>query len=134
MKTLTKLFQQDRERFTAPKSVQDVIPIRTIWDDGIFMVGNKYTKTYRFEDINYTCASKEDQEAMFLEYSELLNSFDSGATYKITVIVMQLDKEDFKKSILIALKGDDQDELGEAENCPACKKAQILLGAGWQAL
>jgi type IV secretory pathway VirB4 component len=111
MKTLTKLFQQDRERFTAPKSVQDVIPIRTIWDDGIFMVGNKYTKTYRFEDINYTCASKEDQEAMFLEYSELLNSFDSGATYKITVIVMQLDKEDFKKSILIALKGDDQDEF-----------------------
>ena len=109
MKTLTKLFQQDRERFTVPHSVQDVIPIKTIWNDGIFMVGNKFSKTYRFEDINYAVASKEDQEAMFLEYSELLNSFDSGATYKITIIVKKMDKEDFKKSILIPLKGDELD-------------------------
>ena len=110
MKTLTTLFRQDRERFTVPKSVQDVIPIRAIWDDGIFMVGsNKYAKTFRFEDINYAVASKEVKEAMFLEYSELLNSFDSGATYKITVIVKKLDKEEFKRAILIPLKGDELD-------------------------
>ena len=106
MKTLTKLFKQDKEHFSVPKGVQDVIPIKAIWDDGIFLVGNKYTKTYRFEDINYAVASKEDQEAMFLEYSELLNAFDSGASYKITIIVKRLDKEEFKKSILIPLKGD----------------------------
>ena len=111
MKTLTKLFRQDRERFTVPKSVQDVIPIKTIWDDGIFMVGNsKFAKTFRFEDINYAVASKEEQEAMFLEYSDLLNSFDSGATYKITIIVKKLDKEEFKKSILIPMRGDRLDE------------------------
>ncbi|MDR2712053.1 MAG: TraE family protein [Clostridiales bacterium] len=103
-------FKQDGERFAVPRSVQDVIPIRTIWDDGIFLVENKYTKTYRFEDINYSVASKEDQEAMFLEYSELLNSFDSSATYKITIIVKRLDKEEFSKSILIPLKGDDLDK------------------------
>ena len=93
-----------------PKSVQDVIPIQTIWDDGIFMVGSgNYSKTFRFEDINYSVASKEDQEVMFLEYSELLNSFDSDATYKITIIVKRLDKDEFKKSILIPLKGDTLD-------------------------
>ncbi|MCL1808130.1 MAG: TraE family protein, partial [Oscillospiraceae bacterium] len=109
MKTLRALFRQARERFTIPKGVQDVIPIKAIWDDGIFMVGNYYAKTFRFEDINYAVASKEDQEAMFLEYSELLNSFDSGATYKITIIVKKLDKEEFKRSILIPLKGDALD-------------------------
>ena len=46
---------------------------------------------------------------MFLEYSDLLNSFDSGATYKITILVKKLDKEEFKKSILIPLRGDDLD-------------------------
>jgi len=72
VKTLTRLFRHDREAFVVPKSVQDVIPIKTIWDDGIFMVGiNKFSKTFRFEDINYAVASKEDQEAMFLEYGEL---------------------------------------------------------------
>ncbi|SBW00866.1 conserved hypothetical protein [uncultured Eubacteriales bacterium] len=116
MKTLSKLFQQDRERFTVPRGVQDVIPIKRIWDDGIFMVGNpsvtsagKFSKTFRFEDINYAVASKEDKEAMFLAYSELLNSFDSGATYKITIIVKKLDKEEFKESILIPLKDDALD-------------------------
>jgi hypothetical protein len=88
-----------------------VLPIKAIYDDGIFMVGaGKYSKTFRFEDINYSVASKEDKEAMFLEYSELLNSFDSGATYKITIIVKKLDKDEFKKSILIPLKGDDLDK------------------------
>ena len=111
MKTLSRLFKQDRERFTVPRSVQDVFPIKTMWDDGIFMDGTgKYSKTFRFEDINYEVASKEDKEAMFLQYSELLNSFDSGATYKITIIVKKLDKEDFKRSILIPLKGDALDE------------------------
>ena len=107
MRTLSKLSGRDRERFSVPRSVQDVIPVRAIWEDGIFLVGsNKYSKTFRFADINYAVASKEDKEAMFLEYSELLNSFDSGATYKITVIVKKLDKEDFKKSILIPPRGD----------------------------
>lgn len=48
-----------------PKSVQNVIPIYTIWEDGIFLVGrNKYAKTFKFEDINYAVASREDKEAM----------------------------------------------------------------------
>jgi len=110
VKTLRRLFRQDKERFRIPRSVQNVIPIRVIWDDGIFMVGlNKYAKTFRFEDINFAVASKEDKEAMFLEYSELLNSFDCGATYKISVLVKKLDKEEFKKSILIPLKNDPLD-------------------------
>ena len=73
IKTLRNLFKQDKEKFVIPKSVQSVIPINTVWDDGIFLVGrNKYAKTYKFEDINYAVASHEDKEAMFLEYSELL--------------------------------------------------------------
>ena len=109
MKTLTKLFQLDRERFTVPRSVQDVIPIKEIWDDGIFMVGNKFAKTFRFEDINYAVASREDKEAMFLEYSELLNSLDSGATTKITINNRRINKSDFEKKILIPMQDDGLD-------------------------
>ena len=84
MKTLRTLFKQNKEVFVVPKGVQDVIPITRIWKDGIFQVGkNKYSKTFRFTDINYAVASRSDKESMFLEYSELLNSFDTGATTKI---------------------------------------------------
>lgn len=86
IKTLRNLLKQDKERFVVPRGVQDVIPIKAIYDDGIFQVGrDKFSKTYKFSDINYAVASREDKEAMFLEYSELLNSLDSGATTKITI-------------------------------------------------
>lgn len=39
---------------------------------------------FKFEDINYAVASREDKETMFLEYSELLNSLDSGAATKMS--------------------------------------------------
>ena len=111
LRTLKNLFKQDREKFVVPKSVQNVIPIKTIWEDGIFLVGrNKYAKTFKFEDINYAVASREDKEAMFLEYSELLNSLDSGATTKITINNRRLNKADFEQTILIPMADDGLDK------------------------
>ncbi|MFZ5967629.1 MAG: VirB4-like conjugal transfer ATPase, CD1110 family [Bacillota bacterium] len=123
IKTLQKIMKQDKEKFVVPKGVQQVIPIRTIWPDGIFCVGNKFSKSYRFEDINYAVASKEDKEAMFLTYSELLNSFDSGATTKITINNRRLNKADFESSILIPLKDDRLDEYRKEYNQMLLDKA-----------
>ena len=62
MKTLSNLFKRDKEKFVVPKCVQDLIPVETIWEDGVFLVGkNKYSKCYKFSDINYSVASKEDK-------------------------------------------------------------------------
>jgi len=115
--------KQDKERFVVPKGVQQAIPIRILWPDGIFCVGNKFSKSYRFEDINYAVASKEDKEAMFLSYSELLNSFDSGATTKITINNRRLNKADFESSILIPLRNDRLDEYRREYNQMLLDKA-----------
>ena len=80
IKTLQNTLKQDKEQFTVPKSVQDAIPIRRLWPDGIFQFGSNFSKTLRFSDINYAIASKEDKTAMFLSYSELLNALDTGST------------------------------------------------------
>ena len=117
MKSLKTLFKRGKEEFIVPKNVQDVIPINRIWEDGIFLVGKtKYSKCFKFSDINYATASKEDKEAMFLEYSELLNSFDVGATTKITIINRKLNSVDFEKNVLIPNKGDTLDEYREEYN------------------
>ena len=109
IKTLQNTLKQDKERFTVPKSVQDIIPIRRIWPDGVFQFGSKYSKTLRFSDINYAIASKEDKTAMFLSYSELLNALDTGSTTKITINNKRLDRRNFEQEILIPPKGDDLD-------------------------
>ena len=109
IKSIKTILSQDKEKFVVPKKVQDLIPIKCIWPDGIFKVGNKFSKTYRFSDINYMVASREDKESMFLTYSELLNSLDSGATTKITINNHRLNKADFEDSILMPMKRDGLD-------------------------
>ena len=124
IKTLRNLFKQDKEKFAVPKSVQAVIPMKTIWEDGIFLVGkNKYAKTFKFEDINYAVASREDKEAMFLEYSELLNALDSGATTKITINNRRLNKADFEQTILIPMAEDSLDKYRKEYNKMLLDKA-----------
>ena len=150
MKTLKRIESQSKEPFFIPKSVQDVIPIQRIWDDGIFQIGAEpkqpgaikrffngilrkfgmeterdicFSKSFRFEDINYAVASKEDKEAMFLDYSDFLNSYDSSAAYKISIIVRKLDKEEFKKAILIPLKSDALDVYRKEYNKIMLKEA-----------
>ena len=51
LKSLKALTSQGKTRYTVPKTVRDFIPITTAYQDGIFKVGNWYTKTYRFTDI-----------------------------------------------------------------------------------
>ena len=117
MKTLKMLFKQDKEEFVVPKNIQDVIPVNRIWEDGIFQVGkNKYSKCFRFSDINYAVASKSDKEGMFLEYSELLNSFDVGATTKISILNRRLNRVDFEENILLSKCDDELDEYREEYN------------------
>lgn len=124
IKTLTNLLKQDREKFVVPRGVQDAIPITAIYEDGIFQVGrDKFSKTYRFTDINYAVASREDKEGMFLEYSELLNSLDSGATTKITINNRRLNRLDFEKTILIPMAEDELDAYREEYNRMLLDKA-----------
>ena len=111
MKTLNKILKLDKEKFKIPKCVQDIIPIKAIWEDGIFQVSkNKFSKSYKFMDINYAVASKEDKEAMFLEYSDLLNSLDVGAITKITINNRRINKLDFERTILL---DESNDELND---------------------
>ena len=72
-------------------------------------MGNKYSKSYRFLDINYSIASKEEKMDLFLNYEELLNSFDSSMMVKITINNRKIDLKQFKEDILIPMRNDDID-------------------------
>ena len=109
IKTLQNTLKQDKEHLSVPKSVQDTIPIRRLWPDGLFQFGGKFSKTVRFSDINYAIASKEDKTSMFLGYSELLNALDTGSTTKITINNKRLNRRNFEQEILIPPQGDHLD-------------------------
>ena len=110
IKTLKNILHQDRDSFRVPRRVQDTIPIKRIWKDGIFLVGNKYSKTFKFTDINYSVASEADQLDMFLQYSDLLNSLEVGAVTKITNNNRTVSYRNFSAH-LMKLTGDANDRF-----------------------
>ena len=129
MKLLKKINKEEKEPVINVKGLQDIIPDKRIWKDGIFLFGkNKYSKTYRFNDINYAVASRSDKEGMFLNYSELLNSLDAGATTKITIFNRKLNKMDFENNILLPMNNDNIDEYRKEYNNILLDKAEETNG------
>ena len=122
IKSIKTIMRQDREPYRVPRRVQDVIPIQCVWPDGIFKVGIKFSKTYRFTDINYKVASREDKETMFLAYSELLNGLDC-ATTKLTICNRRQGQADFEQSVLMSMRGEGLDKYRKEYNQMLIDKA-----------
>ena len=52
--------------YKSPKSVQETIEIQKISESGIFEVADgKYSKTYRFSDVNYATRQRMNRKASF---------------------------------------------------------------------
>ena len=115
IKTLNQIIKSEKEPFKVPSSVQETIPIKRIWKDGTFQVGNKFSRTFRFTDVNYSVAARDDQLAMFLAYCELLNALEIGATTKITINNRRMTKSSFARN-LIPHADDGLDEYRDEYN------------------
>ena len=123
IRSIKTIMRQDREPYRIPRRMQDVIPIQCVWPDGIFKVGIKFSKTYRFTDINYKVAGQEDKETMFRVYSELLNSLDCAATTKLTICNHRQSQADFEQSVLMPMREDGLDKYRREYNQMLMDKA-----------
>ena len=121
IKSLSAANKSERDKFRIPHSVQQSIPIRCIYSDGIWQVGNKHSKTWRFSDVNYAAASDDDRRAIFLSYGSALNALPTDATAKITIINRRLNPADFEHTVLMKRKGDTLDRYRREYN-------EILIG------
>lgn len=117
MKTLKTMIKREKEKFVIPKSVQDVIPIKAVYKDGIFLLSNNnYSKTFKFTDINYHIASDEEKKELMQGYWSVINSFGAGVTIKLTINNHKLDRAEFEKSILIPFRYDGLDNYRQEYN------------------
>ena len=122
IKSYSRLKKQNKERIKVHCSIQDTIPICAIFQDGIFLLkGNKYSKSFRFIDINYSIASEENKKEHIHLYEDNLNSFDASRMAKITVNNLKLDLERFQKDIMIPLRKDELDPFVEEYNAMLLK-------------
>nr|MCR5019986.1 conjugal transfer protein [Ruminococcus sp.] len=106
-----------KKKRVVPGTVQKTLPYKRVCDDYIFKVDdNRYSKTYKFEDINYQIAKQDEQESIFLGYCSVLNSFDTNADIQMTVHNNRVNRADFERMVLIKHKGDGYDNYRDEYN------------------
>jgi type IV secretory pathway VirB4 component len=94
------------------KTAQDSIPYLRMFPDGICHVRDHfYTKTIRFQDINYQLAQNEDKTAIFESWCDFLNYFDSSIKFQLSFLNMTANAKDYESSISIKPQQDDFDTI-----------------------
>jgi len=104
--------KKDKKAKKIPKSAQQTIPYIEMCRDGICKVNSRlYTKTIRFYDINYQLAQNEDKTAIFENWCDFLNYFDSSIFVQLTFHNQKTSINEFKKAIHIPEQDDEFNEI-----------------------
>lgn len=104
--------KKDRKSKKVRKSAQQTIPYVEMCRDGICKVNSRlYTKTIRYNDINYQLAQNEDKTAIFENWCDFLNYFDSSIFVQLSFINQRASINEFKKQIDIPEQDDDFNDI-----------------------
>ncbi len=93
-------------------SAQKTIRYKEMAKDGICRVqGKTYSKTIRFYDINYQLAQNEDKNAIFENWCDFLNYFDSSIHFQLSFINHKSNMKEFERVIRIRPRNDAFDDV-----------------------
>lgn len=111
-KRLVEKKKRDKQARKIPRSAQQTIPYVEMCKDGICKVNSRlYTKTIRFSDINYQLAQNDDKTAIFENWCDFLNYFDSSIFVQLSFINQRASLNEFKKAINIPQQEDDFNDI-----------------------
>lgn len=95
-----------------PVTAQQSIPFLQMYKDGICRTDDKhYTKTIQFFDINYQLAQNDDKTAIFENYCDFLNYFDSSINVQLSFLNQIADFEEFGKMIELDKQDDGFNDI-----------------------
>ena len=99
----------------SPEYLQQVMGFTRISRDGIFEISKgRYSKTYRFLDINYVTAGSEEQVRILQQYCKTVNAID--VNFKITINNRNKNMQEFRENVLLKHKDDEFDWIRDAYN------------------
>ncbi len=104
--------RQAKKKQEKKLSAQKTIAYREMGRDGICRVKDKiYSKTIRFYDINYQLAQNEDKNAIFENWCDFLNYFDSTISFQLSFINHKSNMAEFEQIIRIRPQNDAFDDV-----------------------
>ena len=98
--------EEDAPLVKFPKKTQDTIEILEVYKNGIFKITEeKWSRCYRFTDVNYSTTTEDEQEHQFTAFCTFLNSMDCD--FKLTIGNKNKDMEKVKEEIFLKQASDN---------------------------
>lgn len=111
----SKTKEYDVPLYVVPSSCEEIFSVKAIDDTGIFVLNNnKYSKSYILSDINFAGVTDEEQKAIIVNFSRVLNSLPCRFSY--TVANEHINGEAFNDKVFYKKNGDGLDNLRDAFN------------------
>ena len=105
------------ESMKVPKTVQDTIPYKYIYQGGIMeLETGVFSKSYILVDTNFRILSQKGQENVFHKYAALLNSFGEHVKAEVTIYNRTRDMELFQNEVMVEMQNDDLNAFREEYN------------------
>lgn len=107
--------QCDEPLFKEFASTQEIFPIKSIDDSGIFELNNRrYSKMYILSDINFAGVTDTEQKNIIINFSKVLKTIPCRFSY--SVANEYVDEKEFNNRILYKLRHDEFDSLRKSYN------------------
>lgn len=91
--------------------------------DGMCILGDDmYSRTYRFDDVNYRLNRRDDQEQTFIKFCEMYNYLDPETFFQILLVNRTGDSNNFMDQMFYPLHGDGYDAYRKEVNSVISKR------------
>jgi hypothetical protein len=102
---------------TKPSSAQETIPYKRVYKNGIIEVENGvFSRSYPLKDIDFATASDEDEERIFIGFTDFLNALNPTQPLQITIFNKPMNKQKFREELLMEGKNDDYNHYRDEYN------------------
>ena len=91
----------EKEVKKVPKSAQQSLPISRIHKDGTWEVKGRFTRSWKFTDINFSVADDEDKKNIIMAYASFCKALPTDAITKITLANHHINLENFQTEVLL---------------------------------
>lgn len=79
-----KTKQYDKPLVAKPASVQDIWPVKSIDETGVFTLGeDMYSKCFILTDLNFAGVTDTEQKEIIVNFSHVLNTMSCRFSYRI---------------------------------------------------
>lgn len=100
-------FQKATKIYKLPKNLLESIPFESMTTDAIIETyKGTFTRTYKFDDVNFKIAQDDEQIHIFKKYMDLLNAFNTSMKWQFTIFNHAMDKMETIRNIHIQAQKD----------------------------